>query len=129
MVFLHIAVPSELGGNAVQLKEFVVGSKVNGLEVGKTVEIVAVKHHGDMVAEVTYKDANGNLSEQMVYADQAPDMELEEKALPWSFDADADRMRLVSEAYRIHLAYLFDPYIAVHTSSIEPLPHHISAVY
>ena len=113
----------------MQLKEFVIGSKVNGLEVGKTVEIVAVRHHGDMVADITYKDADGNLSGQMVYADQAADMELEEKALPWSFDADADRMRLVSEAYRIHLAYLFDPYLAVHTSSIEPLPHQISAVY
>ncbi|WP_031587668.1 helicase-related protein [Selenomonas bovis] len=113
----------------MQLRDFVVGSKVNGLEVGKTVEIVAVKHHGDMVADVTYKDANGNLNGQMVYADQATEMELSEKALPWSFDADADRMRLVSEAYRIHLAYLFDPYLAVHTSSIEPLPHQISAVY
>jgi len=113
----------------VELKEFVVGSKVNGLEVGKTVEIVAVKHHGEQVIDVTYKDANGNLGGQMVYADQAVEMELEEKALPWSFDADANRMRLVSEAYRIHLAYLFDPYLAVHTSSIEPLPHQISAVY
>lgn len=113
----------------MQLRDFVVGSKVNGLEVGKTVEIVAVKHHGDMVADVTYKDANGNLNGQMVYADQATEMKLSEKALPWSFDADADRMRLVSEAYRIHLAYLFDPYLAVHTSSIEPLPHQISAVY
>ena len=113
----------------MHLKEFVAGSKVKGLEAGKIVEIVAVKHHGDMVADITYKDANGQLNEQMVYADQAAGMELEEKALPWSFDADADRMRLVSEAYRIHLAYLFDPYIAVHTSSIEPLPHQISAVY
>lgn len=31
--------------------------------------------------------------------------------------------------YRIHLAHLFDPYLAVHTSAIEPLPHQISAVY
>ena len=38
-------------------------------------------------------------------------------------------MRLVSEAYRISLAHLFDPYLAVHTSSVEPLPHQISAVY
>lgn len=113
----------------MQLKDFVIGCKVNGLDVGRTVEIVAVKHHGDMVADVTYRDANGNLGSQMVYADQATDMELDEKALPWSFDADADRMRLVSEAYRIHLAHLFDPYLAVHTSSIEPLPHQISAVY
>ena len=27
------------------------------------------------------------------------------------------------------MAHLFDPYLAAHTSSIEPLPHQISAVY
>ena len=38
-------------------------------------------------------------------------------------------LRLVSEAYRIRLAHLFDPLLAVHTSLIEPLPHQITAVY
>ena len=33
------------------------------------------------------------------------------------------------EAERIRLAHLFDPYLAVHTSKIEPLPHQITAVY
>ncbi|WP_246584498.1 helicase-related protein [Thermus brevis] len=37
--------------------------------------------------------------------------------------------RLVSEAHRIRLAYLFDPLLAVHTSLLEPLPHQITAVY
>ena len=31
--------------------------------------------------------------------------------------------------FQIGLAHLFDPYLAVHTSSVEPLPHQISAVY
>jgi hypothetical protein len=35
----------------------------------------------------------------------------------------------VAEAYRIHLAHLFDPVLAVHTSLIEPLPHQITGVY
>jgi hypothetical protein len=34
-----------------------------------------------------------------------------------------------AEAYRIHLAYFFDPLLAVHTSQIEPLPHQLTAVY
>ena len=38
-------------------------------------------------------------------------------------------LRLVSEGYRIHLAHLFDPLLAVHTSLVEPLPHQITAVY
>ena len=29
----------------------------------------------------------------------------------------------------MRLAHLFDPYLAVHTSPVEPLPHQISAVY
>src|SRR5213076_1303391 len=48
---------------------------------------------------------------------------------PWSFDGDGSLLLLVSEAYRIHLAYLFDPLLAVHTSLVEPLPHQITAVY
>jgi len=27
------------------------------------------------------------------------------------------------------MAYLFDPYLAIHTSLVEPLPHQITAVY
>jgi hypothetical protein len=30
---------------------------------------------------------------------------------------------------RIRLAHLFDPYLAVHTSNLDPLPHQIRAVY
>ena len=37
--------------------------------------------------------------------------------------------QLVSEAYRIRLAHLFDPYLAIHSSRITPLPHQITAVY
>jgi len=37
--------------------------------------------------------------------------------------------RLVSEGERIRLAYLFDPYVAVSSSTIEPLAHQISTVY
>ena len=36
---------------------------------------------------------------------------------------------MASEAYRIRLAHLFDPYLAVSASQIEALPHQITAVY
>ena len=45
------------------------------------------------------------------------------------FDADGTLLRLVSEARRIQLAHLFDPYLALHISAVEPLPHQITAVY
>jgi hypothetical protein len=34
-------------------------------------------------------------------------------------------LRLASEAYRIRLAHLFDPYLAISASQIEALPHQI----
>ena len=46
-----------------------------------------------------------------------------------SFGADGRLFRLAAEAERIRLAPLFDPYVAVHASRIEPLPHQITAVY
>ena len=56
-------------------------------------------------------------------------MEVVHAGRAWSFDGDGNLLRLTSEAYRIHLAHLFDPVLAVHTSLIEPLPHQITAVY
>ena len=46
-----------------------------------------------------------------------------------SFNADGRLLRLVAEADRIRFAHLFDPYLAIHASRIEPLPHQITAVY
>lgn len=82
-----------------------------------------------MVLEVTFKNGKGELGHQLVYRDDESAINILDSNLPWSFDADSDLLRLASEAYRINLAYIFDPYLAVHTSSIEPLPHQISAVY
>ena len=46
-----------------------------------------------------------------------------------AFGGDGRRFRLAAEAERIRLAHLFDPYLAVHASHVEPLPHQITAVY
>ena len=112
-----------------KLEELTVGSMVSGLVNNESVEIVAVKWHGSSVITVTYKNAQGLLANQLVFRENEAQLEVLRDNLPWSFDADGNTVRLASEAYRINLAYLFDPYLAVHTSSIEPLPHQISAVY
>lgn len=112
-----------------RLEDLTVGSNVGGLVNNGSVQIIAVKWYGSSVLEVTYKNNQGMLASQLVYREDEGRLQVEEDNLPWSFDADGNQMRLVSEAYRINLAHLFDPYLAVHTSSIEPLPHQISAVY
>ena len=47
----------------------------------------------------------------------------------FAFSGDGESFRLASEANRIRLAHLFDPYLAVETSRIDALPHQITAVY
>lgn len=112
-----------------KLEELTVGSSVNGLVNNESVQVVAVKWFGSAVLEITYKNNQGLLANQLLYREDEARLTVEEANLPWSFDADGDTVRLASEAYRINLAHIFDPYLAVHTSSIEPLPHQISAVY
>ena len=112
-----------------KLELITVGSIVSGITDTGSVQIIAIKWYGDSVLEVTFKDRMGNLASQLLYRDNEESLVVVSDNLPWSFDGDPAQFKLLSEAYRINLAHLFDPYLAVHTSSIEPLPHQISAVY
>jgi SNF2 family DNA or RNA helicase len=93
------------------------------------VTVVDVAWHGSGVVELIYKDASGRLGNELLYRDREPNLEIAAAGRPWSFDGDGTLLRLVSEAHRIRLAYLFDPLLAVHTSLVDPLPHQITAVY
>jgi SNF2 family DNA or RNA helicase len=102
---------------------------VRGILPNGIVTIVNTQWHGSDVVEVTYKDATGRLGNELLYRHDEPRLEVVEEGRPWSFDGDGHLFRLVAEAQRIHLAHLFDPILAVHTSVVEPLPHQITAVY
>ena len=112
-----------------QLEDLARGIIIKGILPNHHVVIVDVTRHGDDVVELVYKDASGNLGNELVLRDREPDLEIVTAGQPWSFDGDGAMLRLVSEAHRIRLAYLFDPLLAVHTSLVEPLPHQITAVY
>ncbi len=112
-----------------KLEELTRGAAVKGILPDKIVTIVDVKPYGSAVMEVTYKDAAGQLGNELLYRDREPTLEIVTKGRPWSFDGDGTLFRLASEAHRIRLAHLFDPMLAVHTSLVEPLPHQITAVY
>ncbi|GHV35245.1 RNA helicase [Synergistales bacterium] len=112
-----------------RLEDITVGASVIGVAGNAPVTVVAAKWYGDAVLEITFKDAKGQLANQLLYREDEERLNVADSGLPWSFDADANLLRLVSEAYRIAVAHIFDPYLAVHTSEIEPLPHQVSAVY
>jgi superfamily II DNA or RNA helicase len=111
------------------LEEITRGAAVKGILPNSLATISDVRWIGTVAIEVTYKDSNGRLGNELLYRDREPTLEIVEAGRPWSFDGDSALFRLLSEANRIRLAYLFDPLLAVHTSLVEPLPHQITAVY
>ena len=112
-----------------QLENLTKGTSVKGVLPDALVTVVDVKWIGTVAVELTYKDASGRLGNELLYRDREPTLEVVTAGRPWSFDGDGAMFRLVSEAHRIGLAYLFDPLLAVHTSLVDPLPHQITAVY
>ncbi len=112
-----------------RLEELTRSGSVKGILPNQTVTVVDVAWHGSNVVELTYKDQSGRLGSELLYRDREPTLEVVDAGRVWSFESDGALFRLVSEAYRIRLAYLFDPVLAVHTSLVEPLPHQITGVY
>ena len=104
----------------VQLEDLQTGTRVTGLCPAGVATVVNTKWIGDQCAEVVYETASGGLEKRLVYRDDEASIELVTAGRPWSFDGDGDTLRLVSEAYRINLAWLFDPYVAITTSLIMP---------
>lgn len=113
----------------MQLDEVKAGLRINGVVPGEVIEVISAIPFGHDAVELIYRRHDGSLGQQLLYANAMDQVSTETSELPWSFDTDADGYRLASEAYRIRLAHLFDPHLAVHTSMIEPLPHQITAVY
>ncbi len=112
-----------------QLEDLTRGVAVRGILPDGLVTVVDVEWHGSAAITLTYKDAAGRVNQELVFRERETSLSLADGGQPWSFDADGEKLRLVTEAHRIRLAYLFDPRLAVHTSLVEPLPHQITAVY
>ena len=112
-----------------RLEDLKEGASVTGVLPNQTVSVVACQWHGDAVVTLIYKDQAGGLGQKLLYRHDESDLEVLTQGRPWSFAADGALLRLVSEARRIRLAYLFDPYLAITTSTVRPLPHQITAVY
>ena len=105
------------------------GASIRGIVPGQPVEVVSVEWIGDQAINLVYRVQGVGVSETTLYRDDQARIEIDARGRAWSFDADGDLLRLVTEANRIKLAHYFDPYLAIHTSLVDPLPHQISAVY
>ena len=113
----------------MRLEDLAPGTEVTGLLPSEPATVIAVSWHGSTCVTLTYRTQSGEVGERLVFRDDEESLHIQAAARAFGFDGDPDRFRLVSEARRIRLAYLFDPLLAIHLSLLEPLPHQIQAVY
>ena len=104
------------------------GERISGLHGSGVAEVVSVAKFGPDAINLVFR-ADGKVHERLLYRTEEAGLSFEGAGRSYAFDADGGLLRLASEAYRIRLAHLFDPYLAVSASQIEALPHQITAVY
>lgn len=105
------------------------GALLTGVDAHGPVEVIAASQVGGTASfNVVYRRSDGTTG-IFVADDRTNSVTVLDKARRWTFNGDPELFRLVTEAQRIRLAYLFDPLLAVHTSLVEPYPHQITAVY
>ena len=113
----------------MRLEDLTPDTSVRGIQPDQAVTVVSTQWHGSDAITLVYRCADGRVADEILYRHDEPRLETVQAGRPWSFDGDGPSFRLVAEAHRIHLAHLFDPVLAVHTSMVDPLPHQITAVY
>jgi SNF2 family DNA or RNA helicase len=114
---------------ALRLEQIQKDIILDGIVPGKSVKIIDVVWYGSDAIEIAYKLPDGDLDSQLLYRGDEDTLNLSITDKYWTLDAHHQFLTIASEAYRIQLAHLFDPRLAVHTSLIQPLPHQITAVY
>ncbi len=114
---------------AARLEDLRTRISVKGLLPSNLASIVSVTRRGDDAVQLVYEDTDDKLHDRLVFRDEASNLKIVTVGSIWILDADGELLRLLIEAHRIKLAHHFDPYLAIHTSLVEPLPHQITAVY
>ena len=114
----------------LRLEQLEKGTLVEGIDPDGPVRIVNADLVSENAAEVVYvRSSDGRSNVTMLYRSGERELRAVSGESLRGFSAPGEELRLATEAYRLDMAYLSDPMLAVHTSLIEPLPHQISAVY
>ena len=111
----------------LRLEGVTAGARIRGFAGPAVAQVVRVEWIGSDALNVVYRGAGGP-AEIILFRDNEPRLELMQASRAFGFDGEGEASKFGSEAQRIRLAHLFDPYLAVHSSKIDPLPHQVTAV-
>ncbi len=91
------------------------------------VRVLMVQPLGESFKIAAVGVRTGQYYERVLFGSQLRDA----KIIPAeaSFDGDPHRFRLGMEAFRLGLAYEYDPYFCLSIARVDPLPHQLEAVY
>jgi hypothetical protein len=110
------------------LENLQAGLRLSGL-LPQPVSILAVAAHGPDAVTVTFQMSAAHWASGCSTAPMRPRCRLSPRPPDGSSMRTQSEFRLAAEALRIRMAGLHDPMVAVSSSAIDPLPHHIHAVY
>jgi len=100
---------------------------VSGPVLPEPIEVLSVATLGDAV-RLFGKGVKTGLARDIVLSPaQLAQLELPAERQP--FDGNARLFRLGIEAYRLGLAYEYDPFFSLSIARVDPLPHQLEAVY
>jgi len=91
------------------------------------VEILAVTSLGGSVRLIGKGLRTGLARDTVLSASQIAQLHVSADRHP--LDGDAAKFRLGIEAFRLGLAYEYDPYFSLSIARVDPLPHQLEAVY
>src|SRR5690606_33560149 len=103
------------------------GSIVRGPTLPEPVEVLATAALGESL-KIVGRGLNSGLTYDPVLSPaQIAALTISPDQVP--FNGDARLFRLGIEAYRLGLAYEYDPFFSLSIARVDPLPHQLEAVY
>ena len=113
----------------MRLEEIKTGLVVQGIFPEKNARIISVEQANTESISVVYELDDGSIGKRMLFREDEEKYSLVTDKKHFSFTGDPDEFKLALEAKRISNAHLFDPFMAIHSSNVIPLPHQVTAVY
>ena len=114
----------------MKLEDIKEGALIQGIEPGKNVRIITATTTSPDTISIIYESDNGEtIKKRMLFREDEDKYSPATDKKYFSFKGNPDEFKLALEAKRISNAHLFDPFMAVHSSNVIPLPHQITAVY